>query len=343
MHKEIPMTIGLSPINNSAVCDELHDQMKGDYMSLHPESLVIPDDRLRDVDPQSIPGLAESIKEVGQMCAIGVKRHGQGKYRVVYGARRTMAMQLLLRQALKNAKDPNTDQDVQRFGSMHALVYRNEITDETCRELEARENADRKELDDRERGAHTVLVEGFVKQRQDMRKHINKTRERCDKHLHLTNVRGRSFRPKTLERAAALGIKPSDPAASTSPNSDPVDYETGKMLGISTSTVRNRRKAISVLANMPEIMSPDVKPEDLKKAALKVLAMPPEQRNSAVPSKGRINAAGRTILSCNIYPSDAGHFATWIRKRYPVSFTLDQIRAYRDALIGLVEELEKEA
>src|SRR5208283_679791 len=152
------MSIAISPINNHAASDELQDKLKGDYRAIHPESLIIPDDRLRKIDPKTIPALAESFKEVGQICAIGVKRDGN-KYRVVYGARRVMAMQLLFSQAMEKAKDPNTDQDVQRFSSMHALVYRNEIDDETCQELEIRENLDRKELNSRERAAHTVLLE----------------------------------------------------------------------------------------------------------------------------------------------------------------------------------------
>ncbi len=91
--------IGTSPINNHAASDQLHDKLAGDYRTIHPEALVIPEDRLRKIDPKSIPGLADSIKEVGQISPVGVKREGQ-KYRVVYGARRVMAMQLLFKQAM---------------------------------------------------------------------------------------------------------------------------------------------------------------------------------------------------------------------------------------------------
>src|SRR5208283_906654 len=148
------MPVGLSPLNNGAACDALYDKLKGDYQTVHVRSLTIPEDRLRKIDPKSIPGLADSFREVGQISPIGVKRIGTSQYRVVYGARRVLAMTHLLDEAMAKATDPNKDPDVYKYSNMHVLLYRDAIDDETCQELEIRENLDRKELTSKERLAH---------------------------------------------------------------------------------------------------------------------------------------------------------------------------------------------
>ena len=153
------MTIAISPMNRQAASDAMYDKLGADYLCVHPSTLVVPEDRLRKIDPKTIPALADSFREVGQISPIGIKRiPGSPNYRVVYGARRALAMQLLLEEAIAKANDPNKDNDVHRFGSMHALVDRPETDDETCRELEIRENLDRKELTVKERTAHQLQL-----------------------------------------------------------------------------------------------------------------------------------------------------------------------------------------
>jgi hypothetical protein len=302
------MSIAISPINNQAACDELHDKLAGDYKTVHPETIVIPDERLREIDPKTIPGLAESIKEVGQISPIGLKRiAGTSNYRVVYGARRTLAIQSLWKDAMAKASDPNKDNDVHRFGSVHAIVYRNETDDETCKELEARENLDRQELTKREKLAHTLDVAAMVKRRHDSN--------------------------KQMQEYSLNGRIPKE----GSPITVPVRRDTAAALGVSPYTVRDRIDDAKVLTGNHDLNIETNSPEEIEGAAKAVRSAPPITKDN--PSPGRIRTR-RVSFSPTLFPSDAPAFAAYIKKRHPEHFTLDQIRAFRDALIELVEDLE---
>jgi len=318
------MTIAISPINNAAARDELQDKLRGDYRAIHPEAIVIPDDRLRKIDPKTIPALADSFREVGQICPIGVKRHGQNQYRVVYGARRVLAMQLLFKAAMEKATDPNTDQAVQRFSAMHAIVYRNETDDDVCRELEIRENLDRKELTHNERTAQMLLLAAAVKQRTQATKRNN----------------GHIKVPASGSESPTLStkIKPARKA--------PVRAEVASAMGITIPAVKSRINHASVISGV-RLNLDQSSTEELEKAASIINVAPEPKRGSRSPSATPVPArktSTDSVLSCsNLKPTDAPAFATWIKRRYPASFTLDQVRAFRDALVTLVQELESQA
>ena len=127
---------------------------------------------LREIKPETIRELADSIKEVGLLQPIGVKYAGActNRFTVIYGARRTLAMQLLRREALEQAADPNTDPEAFRYSQVHALRFRKEIDDEVCRELEIRENLDRKELTFNQRKAHLLMLGAIVQRRLKKRR-----------------------------------------------------------------------------------------------------------------------------------------------------------------------------
>ena len=312
------MPVGLSPLNCGAACDALYDKVKGDYQTVHVRSLTIPEDRIRKIDPKSIPGLADSIREVGQISPIGVKRTGTSQYRVVYGARRVLAMTRLLDEAMAKATDPNKDPDVYRYSNMHVLLYRDAIDDETCQELEIRENLDRKELTLKERTAHALQLAACMKRRME-----NVDRE--NRHISKSSKVGLSTNEKVIRngRLAPITIKKAISQA--------MDVTQAKLQDRVLAASKSTGLTLSLDQSPPGV---------LDEAARKLLSEP---RSEPLNKTQRVLADGSKCLVGNICPSKAPAFALWIRKRYPASFTLDQVRAFRDALIGLVSELEAEA
>lgn len=319
------MSVATQAINARSACDELRKKVQADYVSIHPDQLEIPEDRLRVIKPKSIRSLADSIKEVGLMHPIGVKYAGAGTNRfiVIYGARRTMAIQLLRKEALERAADPNTDPEVFRYSQVHALRFRKEIDEETCRELEIRENLDRKELTSNERKAHTLRLGAITQERQKKRKN--------------DDVKGDLNIAKNLQNGKAKRDGPGRPPK-------PVMQEMAESLGISRQRLQARVESASKIVGK-KLDLDTTPPDELIEAADAIEETPPKRKGR--PSKGEPLSKGNTDyrgglarLECWLYPADAQAFAGWVRARHPDSFTLDNIRAYRDALIDLVKELE---
>jgi hypothetical protein len=124
--------------------------------------------------------------------------------------------------------------------------------------------------------------------------------------------------------------------------SKPVREEIAQSMGIPKSTLDNRVKAASKIVK-EKLDLDKTPPEKLEAAARVILDTPPAKiggpRKGEPFSVGEETSKGRR-LRLKLYPADAVAFADWLRKRYPASFSLDDIRAYRDALAELVKELE---
>ncbi len=317
------MTVGLQAINARSACSELRAKVQADYISVHPDQLEIPEHRLREIKPETIRELADSIKEVGLLQPIGVKLKAActGRYVVIYGARRTLAMQLLRREALEQAADPNTDQEAFRYSQVHALKFRKEIDDEVCRELEIRENLDRKELTFNQRKAHLLMLGAMVQRR--------------------LKKRGTTYKEPLI---VGNGSQPSKDKTLLITNiTNNVAHEVAKSIGISVSTLQKR--VASAARDVGKPLSLDHTPaKELDIAADQIANKQPAKRHGklAVPSLGKPTKKG-VELTAAVYPANAAQFAEWMRKRHPASFSLDDIRAYRDALIELVKHLEQQS
>lgn len=100
---------------------------------------------------------------------------GDGKklYQVIYGVRRVMACQLLLRTAIADSNDPEHDSEVFRFSEMHALRFPKDMPDQLIKILEIRENLDREELTPKERAIHTTRLGAYVKDMSYLKKSDN--------------------------------------------------------------------------------------------------------------------------------------------------------------------------
>ena len=192
---------------------------------------------------------------------------------------------------------------------------------------EIRENFDRKELKPNERASHLTELGAIMQKRLQKRKHIEVNNGQS------VNNETR-YLPKRQHGKAPK----------------PVREEVARALGISKPTLDSRVKAASKIVKKaaPDVFTEDLDldmtpPEKLEEAA-RVLRDTPSARKGPPPkgepfSLGEETSKGRR-LRLKLYPADAVAFAKWIRQRHPKIFTLDDIRAYRDALAELVKELE---
>jgi hypothetical protein len=295
-------------LNSGAAHPELREKLRGESLTIHPDSIFITENRYRQFNERDLGGLMDSIRQVGLLQPIGVKHSNDpdrfGLYEVVYGRRRAMAMKRLYGEAVARSQDPNNDNEVFRFSSIWVIRFPKSMPDHLVKMLEIKENLDRKELTSNERTA-CLLEMGVVLREAGISEdgNIHETHEYSEAPK---NGRGR----------------PKKPVAET------VSQETG----VDRGTLKSRLK------NASDDLGLD-KPLDLDETPVPVMVDAAQQLRALDQVEAEKKEAKGPRLNLNIYPHDPSAFIVWLRKRHPEQFSLDDLRAYRDALISLVAEL----
>lgn len=281
-------------INATAACPEFRDKLGATYLAVDPDAVDIPENRFRDIDPNGIKDLANSISQVGLLEPVGIKLKtgGAKMYEVIYGARRVMACQLLMRTAIANSSNPSHDPEVSRFSEMHALRFPKDIPDHLIKILEIRENLDRQDLTSKERAIHTTKMVAYIKDLKDS------YHSKCDNSDAPKNGRGR---PVGIVQEAASEI------------------------GISPSGVRKRGDIVSELAGVSLDLEAD------SSETLHAAADAASKVVSAEKTKER--SKGKSI-SAHLHPHSADGLINWFDKRRENGeMTMEDVCIYKDAII----------
>lgn len=292
-------------------------RLPADWRTVLVKNVVVVGERQRPIDPKMVEQLCESFQLLGQIAPIGVKRQASGQpFRLIYGHHRLEAKRKLLE------TDPSHD-------SIAATIYPEEMEDWACEAHEVAENLCRKELTPKERDAHTAIYAGLLKQHGAV---VNRREAQGQ-----AQSQSKGAIPKSLGHSLPT-----------------VTRKTAGDLGVTDEAVRNRiknasklaaRNGIAVAKATPEAMSGD---ELLKvgHAALKV-AQADRAEAVRVGKSPRYSAPLQptkpTISTVRIDVTDPAPFIAWCRtriagKRKPMS--LDILKAYADALVALIKEIE---
>jgi hypothetical protein len=286
--------------------------------SIMVNAITVGEERKRAVSIDKVALIRESIRELGLLQPIGVKRQGPGKpFLLIYGYHRFLAKQQLMED------DPT--QDV-----IAAAIYPEEIPDWACELNELAENLHRSELTPKERDAHTALYAGLLKE------HGSVTEGKI--------VAG--------ERSGATRKGTNDPNGSG--RSPTVTHKVATDLGITDDTVRNRiknatklaaRSGIAVTKPTPEVMSGEelvkvgraaLQAAESDKAEAARTGKPPRHVNPQQP-------VGETIATVRLDVTDPALFIDWCRTRIagkhkPMSLGI--LKSYAVALAALIAEME---
>jgi hypothetical protein len=272
--------------------------------------------RQRSVDRQKVEQLAESIKLLGLLQPIGVKRQKSGEpFLLIYGAHRLEAKMLL--------RESDPTQDV-----IGAVIYPSDMPDWAILAAEVAENLCRKELSPKERDAHTAIYAGLLKQNGEV-------------------VEGRTAQGQA-KSAGVIGPK------SLGSNNLTVTRKTAADLGITDEAVRNRIRNASKIAVRHGVAVDKPTPE--KMSGEKLIEVGQAALKAAEADKAEAARTGRsgryvnpqeplkdTAATVRLDVTNPQPFIDWCRKRIdgkhkPMSLNI--LKAYASALASLIKEVE---
>jgi hypothetical protein len=286
--------------------------------SIMVNAITVGEERKRAVSIDKVASIRESIRELGLLQPIGVRRRGPGKpFLLIYGYHRFLAKQQLMED------DPT--QDV-----IAAAIYPEDMPDWACELNELAENLHRSELTPKERDAHTALYAGLLKEHGSVvdgdaarSKSEARTKGRCDPN-------GSGHIPPTVTRKVAtdLGI-----------NDDTVRYR------IRNAAKQAARSGVAVTKPTPEAMSGEelvkvgraaLQAAESDKAEAARTGKPPRHVNPQQP-------VGETIATVRLDVTDPAPFIDWCRTRIagkhkPMSLGI--LKSYAVALAALIAEIE---
>jgi len=270
-------------------------------------------ERLRPLDPKRVKEIAESIREVGLLHPIGVKRSAKpgGPHRLIYGYHRVEAVRLL-------AKDDPTQVMI------GAAIYPAKMPDWACKMDEITENLFRKNLTPKENEAHTALYGGYLKKHGMVKEAKPGPKPKGD------DRNGYAELPTVTEKLVAdLGIN-------------------DKSVQNRIRNAANSAERLGVVIDGPK--TPEALTGDeliaIGEAAQMAAELDKEEAAKKGKSPRRINPhepAGPTTVTVRLDTIDVKPFIDFCRKRLngehkPMS--LDMLRAYRKALDELIAEYE---
>jgi ParB-like chromosome segregation protein Spo0J len=277
-------------------------------------------DRERPLDKERVAELAESIKREGLLQPIGVRRavskgNQRGNYRLVYGAHRLAAAQLL-------AKDDPAQ------AVIAAAIFSEKMPDWACKMAEVAENLFRKDLSSKQKEAETALLTGLIRKYGDVDGQKAKG-GRPKENGNLPNGSG-GFQTVTQQVASALGV---------------TDDTVRNRIKNAVKLAERQGLAIDTEKKTPESLSGD---QLIAIGQAAQVAADSDRRQAQKDGKDprKVNPHERladTKVLAKLDVTDPKPFIDWCRKRLagkhkPMS--LDILRVYRRALDDLIAEYE---
>ncbi len=181
---------------------------------------------------------------------------------------------------------------------------------------------DRQELTFNEKKAHALRLGAIYQERLSKREHIKECEPAGGYHV-----------ADEDRRKKGQGIK------------RPVTCMVAQATGLGRKTLDARIGSASIDVGVP-IDLDSTPPPELRAHARKIEGLPSKRMTGGGcseeedPSRGRKQPNGDLNLQARICPDNPQSLCDWLKRRYPKSLTLDQIRNIRDAIVAMIKDIE---